>query len=312
MKYQEMAKEMIRLVGGKENIKSVTHCVTRVRFVLKDNDKADTEAIKNLDDVITCQISSGQYQVVVGPIVKDVYQAVAEELGEMESMPAESEVKEEHKRKTIKDLGKDALDTLVSCFVPAIPAIAGSGMIKVLVVLLCSIGVLDSASTTYTILNTIGDAIFYFLPFIVAINAAKKMEVDLFLSVILAAVLMHPNFTGLASIEGGATFLGLHVNILDYSSQALPLIFGVWLLKYVDKFADKISPNIVKVFLRPMIDLLIVAPILMFIIGPISGVLTKLSKNSPILYRWWDELQKPEKNTCSFLAFMLYLYQSII
>lgn len=268
MNYKSLAKDIVCNIGGKENVKGVTHCVTRLRFTVLDHDKIAVDTIKQLPGVLSVVDSSGQFQVVLGPCVGEVFEEVQKLVGTEELQ----QVKKKEK-KTIKGLAKEALDTLISCFVPAIPAIAGSGMIKVLVVLLSYAGLLETTSSTYTILNTIGDGVFYFLPFFVAYNAAKKMEVDIFLSMILAAILLHPNFSTLGESGTYVGFFGAGLKLINYSTQALPLIFGVWLLKYVDKFANKVSPNMVKVFLKPMISILIVAPILLILIGPAASLL---------------------------------------
>lgn len=273
MNFQKSAAEIIEKIGGKENIETMTHCVTRLRIVVADESKVDLEGVKGVEGVINCVISSGQYQVVIGPTVKEMYKAAFEIIG---TASAEIPAPEKKEKLTIKGLAKQGLDTLISCFVPAIPAIAGSGMIKVLVVLLNYVGLLEMGSSTYTILNTIGDGIFYFLPFFVAFNAAKKMNVDVFLSMVLAAIILHPNLTALGEAGTSTTFLCFSMPIINYSAQALPVIFGVWLLKYVDKFADKISPSIVKVFLRPMISLLVTATIVLVAIGPVSIVLSNI------------------------------------
>lgn len=267
-KYDILANSIIELVGGKENIKSVTHCITRLRFTLKDESIATDDEIKKLDQVIDIVKSGGQYQVVVGSIVNDVYKEVVAITGLGDNPMIMEE--EENEKFSWKSLPKKGLDYLISCFVPAIPAISGAGMIKVLVVLLTTLNVLSSDSTTYTILNTIGDGIFYFLPFVVAINAANKLKVNPMIALALAAVTMHSDFTALSSLETPVTFFGITVSVVDYASQALPMVFGVLLLKYVDKFATKISPKIISVFLISMIDLLIVAPIVILIIGPVS------------------------------------------
>lgn len=128
-------------------------------------------------------------------------------------------------------------------------------------------------STTASVLNMMGDGVFYFLPFFVAYNAAKKMNVDIFLSMVLAAVVLHPNFSALGDAGTTVTFIGLPMRLVEYSAQALPMIFGVWLLKYVDKFAKKYSPEILKIFLRPMIDIMVVGSAVLLIIGPVSGLL---------------------------------------
>ncbi len=266
MNYLEMAEAIVKEVGGKENIKTVTHCVTRLRFVVKDETKVNVENIKNIENVINVIKSSGQYQVILGPIVEDVYKEAVKVVGVEMSAPVE----EEAKPKSWKDVPKNILDYIISCFVPAIPVFAGAGMIKVLAVILSTVGVLSADSTTYSILNTIGDGIFYFLPFVVAINAANKLKVNPILAVALAAVCLHPDFTALADAEGPVSFLGMGVSIADYSSQAIPMMLGVYLLKWVDKYSSKFSPKILSVFLVSMIDLLIVAPIIILLVGPIS------------------------------------------
>lgn len=266
MDYNQMAQTIVELVGGKENIKSLTHCVTRLRFVVKDESKVNVDEIKKIENVINVVKSSGQYQVVLGPIVNNVFAEAIKLVGDTH----EEVVEDKPQKKSLKDLGKSLLDTIVSCFVPSISVIAGAGMIKVLVVLLSTIGVLQAESTTYIILNTIGDGIFYFLPFFVALNACKKMDVNPALGMALAAIVLHPSFTGLANSETAVTFAGLPVQVLDYSAQAIPMIFGVWLLKYVDKITQKVSPKILSVFMVSMLDLLIVAPIIILAVGPIS------------------------------------------
>lgn len=273
MKNQKLAQAILNEVGGKENVKNLTHCVTRLRFVLMDESKINVENIKSLDEVIDVLKSSGQYQVVLGPIVTDIYKETAKLMGTIEEEPV-SEM--ETKEKNWKSIPKNILDYVISCFVPAIPVFAGAGMVKVLAVILSSIGVLAVDSTTYTILNTIGDGIFYFLPFVVSINAANKLKVNPMLALGLAAILMHPDFTAFQSLESPATFCGISVTAIDYSSQALPMMFGVWLLSYVDKFTTKISPKLVSVFLVSMLDLLIVAPIMILAIGPIANYLNDL------------------------------------
>lgn len=180
---------------------------------------------------------------------------------------------DEPREKGIKALFKNALDTLIACFVPAIPVIAGSGMIKVLVVLLQTFGVFAADSPTAATLNVMGDGVFYFLPFFVAFNAARKMNVDIFQSMVIAAIVLHPNLAALGEAGTTIPFCQIPMRLVEYSGQALPMIFAVWLLKYVDKFADRVSPKVLKVFLRPMIDILVVASATLLVLGPISGLL---------------------------------------
>lgn len=271
MKGKELARKIVRCVGGKENVLSVTHCVTRLRFELKDEGKVAAADLEKDSSIIGLARSGGQFQIIIGPDVDKVYQEVVKELGELpKSAPTPAAKPEGNK---LVNLAKQGLDTLISCFVPAIPILAGSGMIKVLAVLLNFSGLLTTESSSYILLNMIGDGVFYFLPIIVAYNAAKKMNVDILLSLAIAVIIMHPTLLTLGDEGSMTSFFGASIKIINYSSQALPVIFGVWLLKYVDKFAEKVSPSLVKVFLRPMISLLIVAPIMLIIIGPAAALL---------------------------------------
>ncbi|MCR4652348.1 MAG: PTS transporter subunit EIIC [Eubacterium sp.] len=282
MSYKELAVRITELVGGAENVENLTHCVTRLRYVLKDPAKADLEALGKLEGVLKAVEASGQTQVVIGTTVGEVFEEAIKLVNVSQAAETKAESRPDTSKKddggekkpfSIKKLFQDGLDTLIACFVPTIPVIAGSGMIKVLVVLLQTFHILEDGSSTMAILNIMGDGVFYFLPFFVAYNAAKKMHVDVALSMVLAAIVLHPNFAALGEVGTSVSLAQLPVRIVEYSTQALPMIFAVWLLKYVDRFADKVSPNIVKVFLRPMIDILVVGAATFVVIGPVTGYL---------------------------------------
>lgn len=275
MDYKKLSQDILANVGGESNIESVTHCVTRLRLKLKDESNANTDVIENLDGVIGVAKASGQYQIIIGKEIENVYRAFSE-LFEHSKLQGEVEADQlPEKPKGIKGYLNNALDVFISCFTPLIPVIAGSGMIKVLLSLLVTFKVLDSNDSTYQLLNMIGDGVYYFLPILVGYTAAERMNVDIFIGMVLGAVLVHPTLLKLAG-DNSATYTslaGLPVKIVDYSAQALPVILTVWLAKYVDTFTNKISPNIVKIFLRPMLTLLITAPIMLVIIAPLGSVL---------------------------------------
>ena len=249
MTNKERAAKIVELVGGAENVESLTHCVTRLRFVLKDKSLVRMDEIGAIDGVLKAFESGGQIQVVIGPGVAELFEVTAPLVGNAIKPKAQSDNSSE-KTRGVKGILKAALDTLIACFVPAIPVIAGSGMIKVIVVLLQTVGVFGDGSTTAAVLNAMGDGVFYFLPFFVAYNAAKKMNVDVLLSMVIAAIVLHPNLSALGEAGTTISFIGMPMRIVEYSTQALPLIFAVWLLKYVDKYTKKYTPDIVKVFLR--------------------------------------------------------------
>lgn len=270
MNYASVAQEILKLVGGKENVESVSHCYTRLRFSLKDVDKADIEKIKSIDGVLNAMNASGQFQVVIGNEVSNVYKELEKLVGIGSFAPSEKP----KQKLTPKQMVNVVLDVFISCFTPIIPVIAGCGMIKVLCAILLNLGLISDQSSTYQLLSVFGDSVYYFLPLFVGYTAAKKMNTDPFLGMVLGAILLHPNFSALGADGAQYTsFLQIPVRIVAYSAQALPIILSVWLMKYVNYFVDKICPNLVKVFLRPMLVILIVAPIMLVIIGPLGAIL---------------------------------------
>ena len=268
MDYKKTGQEILAKVGGKDNVKSLSHCYTRLRFSLADDSKANANAIEKIDGVMSVKNAGGQFQVIIGTEVDKVYKEILPMIGEG------SAVSEDKKPKSIKDMANGVLDVFISCFTPIIPLIAGCGMIKVLLAVLLNFGVLKDTSSTYQILNFIGDSVYYFLPIFVGYTAAKKMDTDAFLGMALGAILLHPNFTAMA-VDGAAYthFLSAPVKLVSYSAQALPVILSVWLMKYVNNFFEKVCPNMVKVFLRPMLTLLVTAPIMLVVIGPIGSIM---------------------------------------
>lgn len=274
MDYNKLSQEILTHVGGESNIESATHCVTRLRLKLKDGSKADTAFIEKIEGVIGVAKASGQYQIIIGNEVANVYKAFSA-LFEHSKLQGKVEEHDSENVKGFKGRLNNALDVFISCFTPLIPVIAGSGMIKVVLYLLSTFNILSADSSTYKLLFMIADTVFYFLPVMVGYTAAKRMEVDTFIGMVLGAILLHPTFSNLAG-DGNAAYTslaGLPVKIVDYSAQALPVILTVWLAKYVDKFSSKISPSVVKIFLRPMLTLLITAPVMLVVIAPLGSLL---------------------------------------
>lgn len=267
MNHKKLSEEILQLVG-KDNIKSVTHCYTRLRFSLLDTDKVDKEAVKRLEGVLDVVEKGGQFQIVIGQEVERVYK----ELNKLFS--GNVEVEQQKKKITFKGCVNLALDVLISSFTPIIPVIAGCGMLKVLCALLINLGLISSESSTYQILAIFADSVYYFLPIFVGFTSAKRMNTDPFLGMVLGAILLHPNL--LLLVKDGAlytSFLEFPVRIISYSAQALPVILSVWLMKYVNYYVDKFCPKLIKVFLRPMLTIIIVAPIMLIVIAPLGAVL---------------------------------------
>ncbi|MGK9044743.1 PTS cellobiose/arbutin/salicin transporter subunit IIBC [Mammaliicoccus vitulinus] len=269
---QKLAEGILKNIGGSGNVKNLTHCMTRLRFVLKDESKANDEEIKNLDGVMGLRKQGGQYQVIVGNNVSHTYTALMK-LGV--SGGAKSNEPVEKKKLTFKQVGINILDAIIGTMSPLIPAIIGGSMIKLLAMLLNMTGVLSEESSTYNILNTIGDAPFFFLPMLVAVSAARKFNSNVFLALAISGVMVHPVFMEIMekAAEGKeATFAFIPVMAVKYTYTIIPAIVMTWFLKYIEDFADRITPIVMKNFLKPMLILLIAAPIAIIIVGP-TGIL---------------------------------------
>jgi beta-glucoside PTS system EIICBA component len=278
MKYEQLAKDIIANVGGKENVSSVVHCITRLRFKLKDESKANTEVLKNMDGVVTVMKSGGQYQVVIGNHVPDVYKAVTEIGG----FQGQSPVEEEDGQK--QGLLNSFIDIIASIFTPVLGVLAATGMIKGFNALFLSLGWLENTSGTYQILNAIGDSLFYFFPIFLGYTAIKKFGGSPFIGMAIGASLVYPTLGGLTAGEplytmfAGTmfespifiTFLGVPVILMSYASSVIPIILAAYFAAKVEKSLKKVIPDVVKAFLVPMFTLLVVVPLTFIVIGPIA------------------------------------------
>lgn len=265
MNYSKTAKNILEKIGGEANIKSVTHCMTRLRFILKDEAIVDDEEMKNIQGVMGVMKKAGQYQIIIGNNVADCYKEIAK----MGNFQDENANKDEGETAKKQSMVMRILDVISSCMSSLMPAIIGAGMVKVLVVLLGF--VLPASSQTLRILTVVGDCAFYFLPILLAYSAGKKFGTNPMLVAAVAGVLLHPDFVALLS-EGNAEFLGIPVIATSYSSTVIPILLTAWVMSYIDKFVDKITPSVTKNFLKPFLILLISAPVAFIILGPLGGV----------------------------------------
>ena len=262
MKYEKLAKDIIANVGGKENVNSLTHCVTRLRFKLKDESKANTEVLKNMEGVVTVVKSGGQYQVVIGNHVPDVYADVALIGGFGNSSEEETQEK-------LSPLNA-FIDIISGVFQPILGVLCATGMIKGLNAILIATKLLEDTSSTYMVLNAIGDCLFYFFPIFLGFTAAKKFKLNQFLGMAIGASLVYPSIIGVA----GQTikFLGIPMvmPMSGYSSTVIPIILAVYVASKVEKLFKKIIPDVVKTFLVPFFTLLVVVPVTLMAIGPVA------------------------------------------
>ena len=285
-KYENLAKEILENVGGKENINSLTHCVTRLRFRLKDESKANDEALKNNPDVVTVMKSAGQYQVVIGNHVPLVYADVCELAGISNGT---QQVEEEAPQGLFNKL----IDIISGCFQPILGPLCAAGIIKGLNALLVFIlGSSFSNSGTYMILNAIGDSIFNFLPIILGYTAAKKFNVNVIVGMIIGATLCYPTIqTDTLSAAGKAIgtlpfigsyytkFIGIPFVSGNYTSTVVPVICIVALAAQIQKIAKKFVPEMLQNFFVPFFVLIISLPIGLFVIGPVVSLLTTVLSN---------------------------------
>lgn len=263
MKYQELIKEILNNIGGEANIESVTHCMTRLRFVLKDDSKADSSAVKNIKGVVGCVNKGGQFQIVIGTHVSEVYEELT---GSTSIKTGDSNEKKKFEVSQIFDL-------IAGIFMPIVGALAGSGMVKAILSVCVAANWIDTTSQTYIILYMISDIVFYYLPFFLAYSAAKKFKINPYVSLIFAGMLVHPTFLGLRSAGEAVSFLGLPVTMASYTSSVIPIILIVGFQALVEKYVKKFTPNAIKTFFVPMMTILIVAPVGLIALGPLGAIL---------------------------------------
>lgn len=272
MDCKKLAERILEKVGGKENVESVVHCMTRLRFVLKDENRADDDQVKKIDGVIGLMKKNGQYQIIIGNEVASVYQEICT-LGYFKEKTSGGSIK-----KKKQNIISEILDIISSVMSPVIPAIIGAAMIKVLLTVLPMLGLLSNTSQTYELLSVIGDGAFFFMPVLIGMSAAKRFDANPYYAVSIALILLHPNFIALlnGANEAGETikfFNLIPVTYANYAYSVIPIILSVAILPYIERLVDKITPSITKNFLKPMLVMLFIAPIVMVIVGPLGAIL---------------------------------------
>ncbi|NSB14542.1 beta-glucoside-specific PTS transporter subunit IIABC [Clostridium beijerinckii] len=269
MDYSIVAKEIIEKIGGVNNVSSVIHCMTRLRFTLKDESIVNDEQVKKIKGVMGVMKKGGQYQIIIGNEVSKCYKEVLK-LGNFSDSANNTENSNEKQNIITK-----VLDVVSGSMSATMPAIIGAGMVKVLVVLLTTIGLLSNTSQTYTILSALGDATFYFLPMILVISTSKKFNINPYTFAAVIGVMVYPDFVKLLSAGSPVSFLGLPVTTASYGYSVIPVILMAWVMKYIEEIVDKITPAVTKNFLKPMLILLIAMPIAIIVVGPLGFLVGK-------------------------------------
>ena len=267
MDFKQLAATILENVGGKENVDKVVHCATRLRFTLKDESKANTDAIKGTKGVLSVINAGGQYQVVIGPDVPQVYQQVVA-LGGFETAAAVEDPKaaKEDNRSPLSRV----LESIASIFQPIIPAITGAGLLKAFMALFVTLGWLDNTIQTYTILNAFADSAFYFLPILLGASAARSFKCNQYVAMALGGILVYPQFVSLLAGEEAVHLFGLPVTQATYSSSVVPILLGVWFMSLVEHFVQKISPQAIKFFSVPLASIFVAGTVTVIVLGPIG------------------------------------------
>ena len=265
--YAQSAKKLVQALGGKDNITRVFHCMTRLRFYVKDRSKINEAEIKKLPEISGVNWHQDQFQVIAGNEVNEMYA----ELVKMGVPNDDTDSSQKTSEK--KGIGSAIIDSITGCMTPMIPALTAAGMIKVVLTLLTTFHLVSDTSSTYQVISFIGDAAFYFMPFLIAANAAKVFNVNQSLALIIAGVFLHPNFTAMIASGDPITFFSIPVTPTTYSYSVIPVILMVWIMSYIVKLVDRITPRIVKLILHPTLVILISAPIAIIVVGPLGGII---------------------------------------
>ncbi len=265
--YGQSAEKLVHALGGKENITRVFHCMTRLRFYVKDRSMINEEEIKKLPEISGVNWHQDQFQVIAGNEVNEMYA----ELIKMGIPNDDTDTSQKTAEK--KSIGSAIIDSITGCMTPMIPALTAAGMIKVVLTLLTTFSIVSDSSSTYQVISFIGDAAFYFMPFLIAANAAKVFNVNQSLALIIAGVFLHPSFTAMIESGNPITFFSIPVTPTTYSYSVIPIILMVWIMSYIVKLVDRITPRIVKLILHPTLVILISAPIAIIVVGPLGGII---------------------------------------
>lgn len=263
MDNKKMSEDIIRLVGGEENINDLVHCATRLRFSLKDNKKAQRETLEKHEGVITVVESGGQFQVVVGSNVANVYAEIVKNTSFLSKASSDDKSSGQKTSAVSK-----VFEIISGSFSPLIPVMAGSGMLKALLTVLTLLGWMSDSGDTYKILSAAGNAVFYFLPIFLGITLGIKLKANPYVAGAIGASLMEPNFTGM--LEGGTahSFLGIPVVMVSYASSVFPIFIAISIYALLDKLLKKIILRDLQIFLVPMLSLMIMVPLSVIAFGP--------------------------------------------
>lgn len=290
---QKLAADILEYVGGVDNVRDVAHCMTRLRIVVKDEKAVQMKQLEGLEGVMKVVILGGQYQIVLGGIVDDIFDEVAAVCGDRVNINEEmiAENLDAETKKGRRSLLGMLVETISAIVTPIIPAMLACGFIKTLAVLFTVVFKVDEANSTIQVLNVVSDTLYAFFPVIIGWSAAKKFKTNMAVSLVIVALLVNPAFTGLFADGANVTFLGIPVTDVYYGSSVLPAILSIYLLSKVEMLLRKIIQGALRSIFVPFLSTLIVFPLLILAIGPIgvwggnlfASLFTSMYDFSPIL-----------------------------
>lgn len=275
--FQTLSQEILENLGGVDNVRSVSHCATRLRFQIVDDSKVNTPALEATDGVIALVKAGGQHQVVIGNEVPSVYAALV-------ALPGMAP--KDVKNRSSEDASDDTpgekkgpvagfIDMIAAIFSPLLWPLAGIALIKAGLSMGTTLGWFGTESTNYVVMNAVADGVFYFLPLFLAITAARRFKVNEFIAMSTVAPLVYPSVVALNEVEGPVSLFGIPLITMNYTSSVIPAIVTVWLAGYIQRFCERVLPAAVRNFLTPVIVVLIMVPLVLLTMGPATMTLAK-------------------------------------
>lgn len=270
-KYKDLSENVVSLLGGKGNISFYTHCVTRLRFNVKDRSLVEKEKIDSLEKVVGSQWSGEQFQIIIGQSVKEAYNAIEEKnhIAKKDDETVENTQSDKKKKLSFNSI----LDGIAGCITPLIPLMIGSGMIKVLILLLQMTNLLSENSPTINVLTFVSDAGFYFLPIFVGATAAKKFNTNIGLGMLMGGMLLHPTFISNVAEGQSISVFSLPIYSANYGNMIFPTILAVFVMSYVERFFTKYSFDSIKAMSTPLLTILVMTPLNLVLLAPIGAFL---------------------------------------
>lgn len=282
--YHKTAMELLKELGGNDNITNVTHCATRLRFILKDESIVNKDKVAKIPGVITTVQAGGQFQVVIGNHVKDAYEHM------IKMVTIDEEAAKGTGNKKVGIVSR-IIDVISAIFAPFLYTLAACGILQGILGVLVALNAIDTAGGTYQILNFISWTAFTFLPVLIAVTASKKFGVNTFIALVIACALVCPDYIAIVNAAKPVYFLGMKVQLLSYTSSVIPIILSIWIASYVQKFFDKYLPIVIRNLFTPMFTIAIMVPLTLLAFGPIGntiggaigGIYNTLYNLSPIV-----------------------------